>query len=59
MKYYVLVDNLFKGRKDGALVRLYTPTISSAGDDAEAAANARLRSFAAALAPKLPNYLPE
>jgi exosortase D (VPLPA-CTERM-specific) len=59
MKYYVLVDNLFKGRKDGALVRLYTPIVSSAGDNAEAEANTRLRSFAAALVPKLPNYLPE
>jgi exosortase D (VPLPA-CTERM-specific) len=59
MKYYVLVDNLLKGRKDGALVRLYTPIITSVGDSAEAEAEARLRSFAAALAPKLPNYLPE
>jgi exosortase D (VPLPA-CTERM-specific) len=59
MKYYVLVDNLFKGRKDGALVRLYTPVISSAGDNAEAEADARLRLFAAALAPKLLDYLPE
>jgi exosortase D (VPLPA-CTERM-specific) len=59
MKYYVLVDNLFKGRKDGALVRLYTPIITNAGDDAEAEANSRLRSFAGGLVPKLPNYIPE
>ena len=59
MKYYVLVDNLFKGRKDGALVRLYTPVISTSGDRAEAEADVRLQSFATVLVPKLLRYLPE
>ena len=46
MKYYLLVDNLFKSRKDGALVRLYTPILASAGDKGEEQAASRLRAFA-------------
>ena len=59
MKYYLLVDNLFTSKTDGALVRLYTPITAAAGDRGEAEANAKLRNFARALFPKLPAYLPQ
>ena len=59
MKYYLLVDGLFENRKDGALVRIYTPIIATEGDKAEAMAATRLHSFANAVWPKLPTYLPQ
>jgi EpsI family protein len=59
MKYYLLVDNLFESRKDGALVRLYTPILAAEGNIAEAEANARLHSFAQSLLSKMPSYLPQ
>jgi exosortase D (VPLPA-CTERM-specific) len=54
MKFYLFVDALFTGRKDGALVRVYTPIV-----DGEAEANSRLRGFTAALMQKIPAYLPQ
>jgi exosortase D (VPLPA-CTERM-specific) len=59
MKYYLLVDSFFKSRKDGALVRLFTPVDAKAGDDGLAEANARLHGFEHAVFSRLPNYLPE
>jgi EpsI family protein len=59
MKYYLLVDNLFESRKDGALVRLYTPILAAEGNMGEAEANARLHSFAQSLFSKMPSYLPQ
>jgi exosortase D (VPLPA-CTERM-specific) len=59
MKYFLLLDSFFLGRKDGALVRLYTPVSASAGRIGEAQANARLQSFAQSLFSKMPTYLPE
>jgi EpsI family protein len=59
MKYYLLVDNLFTGRTDGALVRIFTPIAATAGDLGEAEANTRLRAFANAVFLKLPTYLPQ
>jgi exosortase D (VPLPA-CTERM-specific) len=56
MKYYILLDSLHKGRKDGALVRLYTPIV---GTNGETTADSRLRSFARAILSKMPAYLPE
>ena len=58
MKYHLLVDSLFKARKDGALVRLFTPIDAAAGDKALADARARLQAFAQAALPKLSGYLP-
>ena len=57
MKYYILVDSVLKGRKDGALVRLLTPIQSGGGGESEA--NARLRAFAQSIAPVMPNFLPQ
>jgi len=59
MKYYLLVDSLFKSRKDGALVRLYTPVVTAAGEKGEAEAGARLHAFARALFARMPSYLPQ
>jgi exosortase D (VPLPA-CTERM-specific) len=59
MKYYLLVDSLFKSRKDGALVRLYTPVVAAAGEKGEAEAGARLHAFARALFARMPSYLPQ
>ena len=59
MKYYLLVDSLSRSRRDGALVRLYTPIIAAAGEKGELEAKARLRAFAHAALPKMPNYLPQ
>ena len=59
MKYYLLVDNLFKSRKDGALVRLYTPILASAGEKGEAEAATRLRSFVQTISSKMTDYLPQ
>jgi exosortase D (VPLPA-CTERM-specific) len=59
MKYYLLVDSFFEGRKDGALVRIFTPIDPAAGDNGVPQAEARLRAFIGALFPTLPRYLPE
>ena len=57
MKYYLLLDALNKGRKDGALVRLYVPIIP--GENAASNADARLRGFAKAVIPAMRDYLPQ
>jgi exosortase D (VPLPA-CTERM-specific) len=59
MKYYLLVDGLSSSRKDGALVRLYTPVVAAAGENAEVEANARLHAFAQAMNLKMSSYLPQ
>ena len=59
MKYYLLVDSLFKSRKDGALVRLMTPVIAGAGQKGEAQADARLHAFAQTMLSTMPRYLPQ
>jgi exosortase D (VPLPA-CTERM-specific) len=59
MKYYVLVDGLFKSRKDGALIRLLTPVVTAAGERGEEEANARLRDFAQGATSKMRSYLPQ
>lgn len=55
-KVTVVWDSLTRGRTDGALVRFVTPIM---GGESEAAAEARLQSFMAALLPKLPRFIPE
>jgi HD superfamily phosphohydrolase len=59
MKYYLLLDNLFTGRRDGALVRLYTPIGGSSGERGEAEAAARLHDFAHAMFSRMADYLPQ
>jgi exosortase D (VPLPA-CTERM-specific) len=59
MKYYLLVDSFFKSRKDGALVRLFTPIDPAAGEKALSEADARLRAFARAVFSRMPSYLPQ
>lgn len=59
MKYYLLIDNIFSGRKDGGLVRLLAPIDITAGDAAQAEADARLRAFLRVVITKLPSYLPK
>ena len=58
MKYYLLVDGLLKGRKDGALVRIFTPIIAGAGN-ATQEADHRLQAFARTALPTMRRYLPE
>jgi exosortase D (VPLPA-CTERM-specific) len=53
-KLYTLADTATRGRSDGGLVRLITPMA-----DGEAAAAARLDRFLAAMADRLPRFLPE
>jgi hypothetical protein len=50
-----MADSLTRGRTDGGLVRLITPI----GAGGEAAADARLAGFLAAIADRLPRHLPE
>jgi EpsI family protein len=57
-KYFLLVDGLTKNRKDGALVRIYTPIVA-AGDVGLAEADARLHAFANAVLPQTGDYLPQ
>ena len=59
MKYYLLVDSFFRSRKDGALVRIFTPIDPAAGDNGVPQAEARLHAFTRVLFPTLPRYLPE
>ena len=55
VKWYLLRDGLIRHRTDGALVRLTTPLPpGSTLADAEA----RLSAFALAIAPRLPEYIP-
>lgn len=54
-KFHTVADSMTRGRTDGGLVRLITPI----GEDGEAAADARLRHFLAAAAPRLPRFIPE
>jgi exosortase D (VPLPA-CTERM-specific) len=56
MKLYLLIDSVRVGRSDGALVRIYTPV--SNGQGALAAADGRLKGFAAQALPALARYLP-
>ena len=58
MKYYLLVDSLKKSRKDGALVRIYTPILTG-GDIGTSEAEARLRAFADVIIPQMSSYLPQ
>ena len=57
MKYYLLLDSLTKNRKDGALVRIYTP-ISAGGLKGVAEADDRLHAFAQAVLPTMKSYIP-
>jgi exosortase D (VPLPA-CTERM-specific) len=57
MKYYLLLDSLRRSRRDGALVRLYTPVVAAAGERGEVEADARLRAFAQAVFSRMPSYL--
>jgi exosortase D (VPLPA-CTERM-specific) len=54
-KLYTVADAATRGRTDGGLVRLITPI----GAGGEAAADARLRRFLAAMADRLPRFIPE
>ena len=54
-KFSAMADSLRFGRTDGGLVRLITPV----GDGGEAAADARLQGLLAAIADRLPRYMPE
>jgi EpsI family protein len=56
LKYAIFWNKLRKSRTDGALVRLITPIAPLEG---EAAADARLQSFARELLPALQSYLPD
>jgi exosortase D (VPLPA-CTERM-specific) len=58
MKYYLLVDSLTKNRKDGALIRIYTP-VAAAGLKGVADADDRLRLFAKDVLPVIGNYVPQ
>jgi len=59
MKYNLLVDSLSRSRRDGALVRLSTAIVATAGEKGEVEAKARLRALAHAALPKLSSYLPQ
>ena len=54
-KFAAMADSLTRGRTDGGLVRLMTP-VDAGG---MAAADARLQRFLAAIADRLPRYLPD
>lgn len=56
VKWYMLVDALFRQRTDGALVRLIMPL--RPGEDINTL-DQQLSQFAARLAPSLPAYLPD
>jgi len=53
-KFYMIDDAITRNRTDGALVRLVTPI----GDDGQAAAHARLESFAQTVYPSLSHFIP-
>ena len=54
-KFAAMADGLATGRTDGGLVRLITP-VGAGGTEA---ADARLAGFLAAIADRLPRYLPD
>ena len=54
-KWYLFQDGLFKGRSDGALVRLVTPIPQ---DSDEALADSRLQDFLRDFYQELPRFLP-
>lgn len=54
MKYYLLVDSFRQSRRDGALVRIFTPVMSGMPD-----AEARLQAFTKVAVPQLEGYLPK
>jgi exosortase D (VPLPA-CTERM-specific) len=58
MKYYLLMDSLKKSRKDGALIRVFTPILSGS-EKGISDADSRLRAFAHAIIPQLNGYLPQ
>jgi EpsI family protein len=55
VKWYLLVDALFRHRTDGALVRLVAPIPSGSSEEQ---IDGELRGFAAAIAPGLSQYVP-
>jgi exosortase D (VPLPA-CTERM-specific) len=55
VKWYLLVDALRRNRTDGALVRLVTPIVA---DEDRDQADARLTALATAIAPRLPEFVP-
>jgi EpsI family protein len=55
-KFYTVADSMARGRTDGGLVRLITPI---GPGEAEAAADARLARFLAAVATPLPRFIPD
>ena len=55
-KFRVVADSVVRGRSDGGMVRFVTPIGEREG---EAAADARIRDFMAAVLPSLPRYIPE
>ncbi len=57
VKWYLLVDALFRNRTDGALVRLTTPI--APGLQSTAAADQRLSEFARSVVTRLNEYIPE
>jgi exosortase D (VPLPA-CTERM-specific) len=57
MKYYLLMDSLKKQRKDGALIRIYTPILP--GEKGLAEADHRLHAFAEVLLPRMTGFLPQ
>jgi exosortase D (VPLPA-CTERM-specific) len=57
MKYYLLLDSLMTGRRDGALVRILTP-IAAATERGVAEADGRLHVFAKDMIPRINNFLP-
>jgi exosortase D (VPLPA-CTERM-specific) len=58
MKYYLLIDGLSKSRKDGALVRIFTPIVT-VNENGAVEAEQRLRSFARAALPTMNKYIPQ
>ena len=55
-KFRVVADSVVRGRSDGGMVRFVTPIGEREG---EAAADARIRDFMAAVLPSLPRFIPE
>jgi len=54
MKYFLLVDSFEQSRRDGALVRIFTPVLNGIPD-----AEVRLQAFGKTVIPKLTPYLPQ
>ncbi len=54
-KFYLVADSMRMNRSDGSLIRLTTPILT--GESADSA-EARLRSFAETIVPRLDTYIP-